>query len=66
MDHKRAGHAGLIGWREKVADAGAPLVANRSRFDEDDVRAAIGLAFFVLSIYYVLTVTKRLLSGVRS
>jgi hypothetical protein len=48
------GEAGLQGWREKVADAVSTPIADRTRLDEDQVRAAIGLAFFALSVIYVV------------
>jgi len=47
------GHTGLQGWRQKVADGISPPVANRAPLDEDQVRAIIGAAFFVLSVVYV-------------
>lgn len=47
------GQAGLQGWREKVADGISGPVAERSPLDEDQVRAAIGAVFFVLSVLYV-------------
>jgi hypothetical protein len=52
------GHAGLQGWREKVADTVAPRVAERSPLDEDQVRALIGGVFFVLSVMYVAKTLK--------
>ena len=53
--HKTVGHAGLIGWREKVAD----LVAPRAPIKDENARAIIGGAFFVLSVYYVIqTIVK--------
>jgi len=48
------GQAGLQGWREKVADGVAAPVADRTPLDEDQVRALIGGAFFVLSVMYVV------------
>jgi hypothetical protein len=48
------GQAGLQGWREKVADLMAGPVASRAPLREDQVRAIIGGAFFVLSVAYVL------------
>ena len=48
------GQAGLQGWREKVADGVAAPVADRTPLDEDQVRALIGGAFFVLSLIYVV------------
>ena len=47
------GHMGLQGWRQKVADGIAPPVANRAPLEEDQVRAVVGAAFFVLSVIYV-------------
>jgi hypothetical protein len=47
------GHAGLQGWREKVADGISQPVAQRAPLEEDQVRAIIGAAFFVLSVIYV-------------
>jgi hypothetical protein len=47
------GKTGLQGWREKVADGISQPVANRAPVDEDQVRAVIGAAFFVLAVIYV-------------
>ena len=49
----RLGQAGLHGWREKVADGIAEPVAGRIRLDEEQVRALVGAAFFVLALAYV-------------
>jgi hypothetical protein len=46
-------HTGLQGWRQKVADGISPPVANRAPLEEDQVRAVIGAAFFVLGVIYV-------------
>jgi hypothetical protein len=48
------GRAGLQGWRSKVADAAGPLVARRTPFSEDEVKATLGAVFFVLSVVYVV------------
>jgi hypothetical protein len=48
------GQTGLQGWRQKVADGISQPVANRAPLDEDQIRAAIGAAFFVLSVIYVV------------
>ena len=48
------GHTGLQGWREKVADGIAQPVAKRAPLDEDQVRAVIGGAFFLLAVIYVV------------
>ena len=53
--HKTVGHAGLIGWREKVANVVAPRVP----IADENARALIGAAFFVLSVYYVAATIIR-------
>jgi hypothetical protein len=63
--HQQVGHAGLAGWRKKVADVVAPPAAKRGPVDEDQVRAVIGGAFFVLSLYYVASTIVRLVKSVR-
>lgn len=57
--HQHVGRAGLAGWRAKVADVVAPPAAKHGPASEDQVRAFVGGAFFVLSVYYVIaTVIK--------
>ena len=48
------GQTGLQGWREKVADGVSRPIAKRAPVEEDQVRAAIGAAFFVLAVIYVI------------
>ena len=48
------GQTGLQGWREKVADGISEPVARRAPLDEDQVRAIVGAAFFVLAVLYVV------------
>jgi hypothetical protein len=48
------GQAGLQGWREKVADGVAGPVAKKTPLSEDQIRALIGGAFFVLSVVYIV------------
>ncbi len=60
MDAVSFGKAGLQGWRVRVADALADPIARRSRFDGDQVRAAVGAAFFLLSVAYVVGTIRRL------
>jgi hypothetical protein len=48
------GQTGLQGWREKVADGISQPVASRAPLDEDQVRAIVGAAFFVLAVTYVI------------
>jgi hypothetical protein len=47
------GQAGLQGWREKVANGISQPVADRAPLEEDQVRAVVGAAFFVLAVMYV-------------
>lgn len=47
------GQSGLQGWREKLADAVSAPIAKRAPLEEEQVRAVIGGAFFVLSVIYV-------------
>jgi len=62
---EQLGHAGLTGWREKVADAVAPPVASKSPVSEDQARAIVGGAFFLLSAYYVITTVARMVKAAR-
>jgi hypothetical protein len=59
------GHAGLAGWRETVANRVAPPVAGKTKASEDQVRAIVGAAFFVLSLYYVITSIGRMAKAAR-
>jgi hypothetical protein len=59
------GHAGLTGWRETVADRVASPVASKTPASEDQVRALIGAAFFLLSVYYVATSIARMAKAAR-
>jgi hypothetical protein len=60
MDAVSFGKAGLQGWRARVADAVAEPIARRSRLGDDEVRAAVGAAFFILSVVYVVGTVRRL------
>lgn len=61
MDKKNVGLAGLRGWRSSVADAVARPVAKRSSLGEDQIRAAVGALFLMLSLMYVVGAVKDLL-----
>lgn len=62
MDAVTAGKAGLQGWRAKVGNAVAGPVAQRSPFTDEQVRAAVGGLFFVLSMVYVVGTIRRILA----
>ena len=49
----KLGQTGLQGWREKVADGIAEPVARRAPLEPEQVRALLGVVFFVLSVMYV-------------
>ena len=59
------GQAGLQGWREKVADAVSEPISNKAPLEEDQVRAFIGGAFFVLSVIYVIKTISDVLGHAR-
>ena len=60
----QVGQAGLQGWRGKVADGVADPIAKRTPLDEDQARALIGAAFFVLAVVYVVkTITAAAREG---
>jgi hypothetical protein len=54
----RVGQAGLQGWRAKLADGVAEPVSQRTPLNEDQVRAALGAVFFVLSVMYVVKTVR--------
>lgn len=54
----RVGQAGLQAWREKVADGVAEPLSKRTPLEEEQVRALIGGAFFVLSVMYVVKTVR--------
>lgn len=60
MDAVTFGKAGLTGWRARVADAVAGPVSRRTSVSDDQVRAAIGALFLVLSVVYVAKAAKDL------
>ncbi|TYP81111.1 hypothetical protein [Blastococcus xanthinilyticus] len=60
MDAISFGKAGLKGWRARLADAVAGPVSRRAPVTDDQVRAAIGAVFLVLSVMYVAKAAKDL------
>ena len=59
------GKAGLQGWREKVGDGVAGPVSSKTPLDEDQVRAAVGILFFVLAVFYVIKTVGAVSQQVR-
>jgi hypothetical protein len=60
------GHAALVGWRRAIADRVAPRAADRAPISEQQARAVIGAAFFLLSLFYVASTVKRMIETARS
>ena len=62
----RLGQTGLQGWRQKVADGIAEPVAQRAPLDAEQVRAALGAVFFVLSVIYVVKALSAAIQEARA
>jgi hypothetical protein len=60
------GKAGLTGWRKQVGDRLAGPIAQRTPVKPDQVRALVGVAFFALSTYYVVSTALRMARTARS
>jgi hypothetical protein len=60
MEAKSIGHAGLVGWREKVGDKTARAVSKRTRLDADTVRAVLGAVFLALALKTTIEMATRL------
>jgi hypothetical protein len=58
--------AGLVGWRKAIADNVAPRAASRARVSEEQLRAAIGAVFFLVSLYYVASTIARMIKSAQS
>jgi len=66
LDRVEVGKTALSGWRAKVADGLAGPVSGRTSLSPDAVRAVVGAAFFVLSVYYVIGTAVRAVRAARS
>jgi hypothetical protein len=53
----------LVGWRSKLGDAVAGPVSQRTPLTADQVRLALGIAFFLSSVYYVVATVRRVAKG---
>jgi hypothetical protein len=58
MDANKLGQAGLVGWRRKVGERIAEPVSNRTRLTSDQVMAAIGAVFFVLTVRRLIRMAR--------
>ena len=59
------GQAALPTWRGAIADRLAPPAAKRTKLSEDQVRAAIGAAFFAVATFYVVSSVVRMIRTTR-
>ncbi len=59
------GQAALPTWRGAIADRVAPPAAKRMPLSEDQVRAAVGGAFFALATFYVVTSLVRMIRAAK-
>ena len=66
LNLKDLGQLGLTGWRRRVVDRIADPVAERAPFSGDDLKAVIGLAFFALSAYYLVSTIAKASKQVRA
>ena len=65
-DPTQLGQAALASWRGALADRVAPPAAEKTPWSEDQVRAAIGAAFFALATFYVVSTVVRMIRAARS
>jgi hypothetical protein len=65
LDPVALGNLAATGWRSKVADAVANPVSRAAPMEPDQVRAAVGAAFFLLSLYYVIQTSRRAARQIR-
>ena len=59
------GESALTGWRGAVGKAVARPIAKRTRFSEQDIRVAIGLAIIAYALYRILGPSIRALRSSR-
>jgi hypothetical protein len=55
------GEANLKGWRGRIARPVGDAVGTRTGFSPADIRAVVGLGFFVLSVYLLASTVRRAL-----
>ena len=51
MDANKLGQAGLVGWRRKVGERVAEPLSRHTRLTVDQAMAAVGAAFFLLTLW---------------
>ena len=64
MNVRAMGKAGLSGWQEKVGGRLAQPVAQRTRWNEDQVLSGLGWLLLLLSLYqFIMLVRKVIRAG---
>ena len=59
---KELGQSALVGWRKPVGEKLAGPLESKTSLSGDQARALVGVAFFVLSVVYVVGTVKRVLA----
>jgi hypothetical protein len=59
------GESGLVGWPGRVARTVAGPVSRRTRWNEEQVRTAIGLLLLVYAVYRLARPTTRVIRRMR-
>ncbi len=52
----------MVGWRKPVAEKLAQPLESKTSLSGDQARALLGVAFFALSVVYVVGTVKRVLA----
>jgi hypothetical protein len=65
VDPVALGKSAATGWRARVADAVANPVSRLAPVERDQVRAAVGATFFLLSLRYVIQTSRRAARQIR-
>jgi hypothetical protein len=59
MGATRLGQAGLTGWRGKVGESIAKMLASRTHLTTDQARALVGTGIFLLTIRSLVQMLRR-------
>jgi hypothetical protein len=65
VDPIEFGNLAATGWRAKVADALADPLSQKTPLKAEQARAVVGLAFFLLSLLYVVKTTRAAAEQIR-
>ena len=65
MNVRAMGKAGLSGWQAKVGERVAQPVAERTRWDQEQVLSAIGWLLLLLSLYQFVGLVRKVIRAGR-